>query len=308
MKRNNDKAFRDFTTEQAVNEQMRDSIGIDLVINDNLDIDLDFESPENVRSYRRVVNKIVGHSSLFVCLQGEVEMILNSQPCVMHADDANYVQSGHIGEVKRFSPDTRFFLVICKDSFYMPPLSAVEAAAFRRELVTHPVAHLSKPQAYGVTLLYKMIRNALAKRDEIHFVRRTVQGLMQAMFFQVFSAYQSETNASSQRATARQEEIFKRFIKLVEKNYVSERNIGFYADKLCITPKYLSQLIYKASGIYAGDHIDNYVIGEAKMLIKSRKYTIAQASDMLNFTSQAYFGRYFKKHTGMTPLEFADKG
>ena len=307
MKKTDDKAFRDFTTEQAVNERMRDSIGTDLVINDNLDIDLDFESAESVHSYRRV-NKIVGHNSLFVCLQGEVEMICNSQPCVMHADDANYAQSGHIGEVIRFSPDTRFFLIISKDSFYMPPLTAVEAAAFRRELVTHPVAHLSKPQAYAVTLLYKMIRNALAKRDEIHFVRRTVQGLMQAMFFQVFSAYQSETNSSSQLATARQEEIFKRFIKLVEKNYVSERNIGFYADKLCITPKYLSQLIYKASGIYAGDHIDNYVIGEAKMLIKSRKYTIAQVSDMLNFTSQAYFGRYFKKHTGMTPMEFAEKG
>ena len=60
--------------------------------------------------------------------------------------------------------------------------------------------------------------------------------------------------------------------------------------------------------MYAGDHIDNYVIGEAKLLIKSRKYSIAQISDMLNFTSQAYFGRYFKKHTGYTPMEFAEKG
>ena len=190
----------------------------------------------------------------------------------------------------------------------MPPLTGVEAAAFRRELVTHPLAHLSEAQFKAFDVIYKMIRNALLKRDEVHFVRRTVQGFLQALYFMVFSAYQSEAGATSQLATARQEEIFHRFIKLVEKNYTVERNIGFYADKLCITPKYLSQLIYKASGIYAGDHIDNYVISEAKMLIKSRKYTIAQVSDMLNFTSQAYFGRYFKKHTGMTPLEFADKG
>lgn len=152
------------------------------------------------------------------------------------------------------------------------------------------------------------MRNALYKRDEIHYVRRTVQGLLQAAFFQVFSAYETHAKADSPLTNARQEEVFQRFIKLVEKYYTQERNIGFYADKLCITPKYLSQLIFKASGIYAGDHIDNYAIAEAKVLIKSRKYTIAQVSDMLNFTSQAYFGRYFKKHTGMTPLEFAEKG
>ena len=282
------KTITDFRVEDLAKTIVLDSIGTDFMINDNLDVDLDFDNSELVQMHQKTT-KMVGQSNLFLCVDGEIEMVCNSQPCVMHRMDVAYAQSGHIGEVIRFSRDARFCLLACSDNFYMPPLTGVEQAAFRRELVTHPVAHLSEPQFKAFSVIYQMIRNSLRKRDEVHFVRRTVQGFLQL-------------------ATARQEEIFHRFIKLVEKNYTVERNIGFYADKLCITPKYLSQLIYKASGIYAGDHIDNYVIAEAKMLIKSRKYTIAQVSDMLNFTSQAYFGRYFKKHTGMTPLEFADKG
>lgn len=304
MGKKDEQLLHEYTIETMADAQ-RASIGNELIINDNLDIDIDFNEPDLPFGF---ATKIMGQSTMFICVEGEVELLSNTVPFVMHAGDANYAQSGHIGLVKRFSPDARFLLVACADSFFMPPLSAAESAAFRRELSIHPIAHLTKPQEVGCEILYKMIRNALFKRDEVHYVRRTVQGLLQAMFFQIMSAYASQSPDDSQYNYARQEEIYLRFIKLVEKNYTQERNIGFYADKLCITPKYLSQLIFKASGIYAGDHIDNYVIAEAKMLIKSHKYTIAQVSDMLNFTSQAYFGRYFKKHTGFTPMEFADQG
>lgn len=300
--------IREYTTQYLLSTMIRDNIGSEFMINDNLDHPIDFDSPEMKKIYQGHSNKIVGHCSIFICLEGEVELMVNTQDCVMKAGDVSFAQSGHLGTMKRFSPDCKFLLVICSDEFYMPPLTANESAAFRRELVSHPIAHLSDSYLYGITIIYQMIANALAKRDELHYVRRTVQGLFQSMFFMVLSSYATQASETSPYTNVRQEEIFNRFIKLVQKNYATERGIAFYADKLCITPKYLSQLIYKASGMYAGDHIDNYVIGEAKLLIKSRKYSIAQISDMLNFTSQAYFGRYFKKHTGYTPLEFAEKG
>ncbi len=306
MQRIEKKYIVDLGPECLVNSLYRDSIGEEFSLNDNIDSDIDFSSPE-AKKHIQITTKIVGHSSIFICTEGEIDLVCNSIPCKMKKGDVAYAQTGHLGCVNAFSCDARFFLIVCADSFYMPPLTANESAAFRRELATHPIAHLSESVMFGCQMLYKMMRNALYKRDEIHYVRRTVQGLLQSVFFQVFSAYETQAKTDSPLTNARQEEIFQRFIKLVEKNYTQERNIGFYADKLCITPKYLSQLIFKASGIYAGDHIDNYAIAEAKVLIKSRKYTIAQVSDMLNFSSQAYFGRYFKKHTGMTPMEFAEK-
>lgn len=291
------------TLKQSLN---RASIGQDFILNDNLDIDIDFDDPLQ-DPHLNLSTKIVGHSSIFICLDGEVDLTCNSVPCKMHRGDVSYAQAGHIGSVHRFSHDTRFLLIVCAENFYMPPLTAGEASALRRELVTRPIAHLSEEHLKACSIQYKMMCNALTKRGSITHVRGIVQGLYQALFFLIYSAYDSQSKADSPLTNVRQEEVFQKFIRLVEKYYSQERNIGFYADKLCITPKYLSQLIYKASGIYAGNHIDNYVIAEAKVLIKSREYSIAQVSDMLNFTSQAYFGRYFKKHTGYTPLEFAEK-
>lgn len=102
----------------------------------------------------------------------------------------------------------------------------------------------------------------------------------------------------------RKKQIYDKFMELLQQYYATERSIGFYADKMCITPKYLSQMVYAVSGRHAGDWIRDYVILEAKALLKSRKYTIQQISDMLNFANQSFFGVYFKKEVGCSPKAY----
>ncbi|KAA6344491.1 Arabinose operon regulatory protein [termite gut metagenome] len=69
----------------------------------------------------------------------------------------------------------------------------------------------------------------------------------------------------------------------------------FYANKLCITPKHLSKVIKESSDRSAIEWIDSYVMLEAKALLKSTNMTIQQISDELNFPSQTFFGKYFKR-------------
>lgn len=160
------------TTQSFEKTVIRDGIGSEFLIYDNMDQPVDFDNPAMKQLYAGRTNKIIGHCSIFVCLEGEVEMTSNTQHCLMKSGDVSFAQSGHLGTVNRFSPDCKFLLVISSDEFYMPPLAANEAAAFRRELVSHPIAHLSDSYLRGVRILYKMIANALAKRDELHYVRR----------------------------------------------------------------------------------------------------------------------------------------
>ena len=76
---------------------------------------------------------------------------------------------------------------------------------------------------------------------------------------------------------------------------------------MCLTPKYLSQVVYAVSGgRYAGEWIRDYVILEAKALLKSGQYTIQQVSDMLNFANQPFFGVYFKKAVGCSPTAYRE--
>ena len=98
--------------------------------------------------------------------------------------------------------------------------------------------------------------------------------------------------------------IFEQFIKLVSEYHLQHRNVGFYADKLCLTPKYLSKLIKTATGRSAPDWIDAYVILEAKNLLKYSNVTIKEVVYRLNFPNQSVFYKFFKARTGMTPSEY----
>lgn len=94
------------------------------------------------------------------------------------------------------------------------------------------------------------------------------------------------------------------FLQLVQQNFRKERFLEFYADKLKITAKHLSRTVKKQTGFTAVEWIERYVVLEAKVLLKSSNLNIQQISDELNFPSQSFFGKYFKKLTGMSPKEF----
>jgi AraC-like DNA-binding protein len=87
----------------------------------------------------------------------------------------------------------------------------------------------------------------------------------------------------------------------VQEHFRSERFINFYADKLCITPKYLSKLVKEKTGRSAGEWIESYVILEARTMLQSTDMTIQQIASALNFPNQSFFGKYFKRATGLSP-------
>lgn len=94
------------------------------------------------------------------------------------------------------------------------------------------------------------------------------------------------------------------FLALVQENFRSQRFLEFYASKLEVTPKHLSRTVKKQTGNTAVEWIERYVILEAKVLLKSSNLNIQQIADELSFPSQSFFGKYFKKLTGMSPKEF----
>lgn len=104
--------------------------------------------------------------------------------------------------------------------------------------------------------------------------------------------------------TSRSRMLFEQFIKLVSIHHTSHRNVTFYADKLCLTPKYLSKLIKNATGKSAPEWIDSFVILDAKNMLKYSNDTIKEIVYRLNFPNQSVFYKFFKARTGMTPSEY----
>lgn len=104
--------------------------------------------------------------------------------------------------------------------------------------------------------------------------------------------------------SSRSNYISDQFILLLQDNFRKERFLDFYANKLGITPKHLSRTVKVETGLSAVEWITRYIILEAKVMLRSSTLNIQQISDELNFPSQSFFGKYFKKATGMSPKEY----
>jgi AraC-like DNA-binding protein len=118
--------------------------------------------------------------------------------------------------------------------------------------------------------------------------------------YHYLAEHPEEQNNSHNRA----EEYFKQFTHLLGEHFREERSVGFYARQLCITPKYLTTLIKRISGQSVSEWIDNYVILEAKTLLKYSTMSIQEIAYYLNFPNQSFFGSYFKRNTGMSPSQY----
>lgn len=117
----------------------------------------------------------------------------------------------------------------------------------------------------------------------------------------------AEADEDEKAPSTRHKQVFESFIKLVEKYHNKERSVSFYADRLCITPKYLSQIIKKVSGFSAPEIINKYVILEAQHLLRHTDLSVKEIADQLYFPNQSFFYKYFKAHTGCTPNSYRQK-
>ena len=118
------------------------------------------------------------------------------------------------------------------------------------------------------------------------------------------SLSENEPKPEIRKPVGRKEQIFKDFLTLLEQHFTQERSISFYADRMCLTPKYLSTIVKEVSGKHGMQWIDEYVALEAKALLREGSMSVKQVSDKLNFPSQSMFGRFFKKMTGYSPKQY----
>lgn len=135
------------------------------------------------------------------------------------------------------------------------------------------------------------------------FPQATLQSLVSALFHQIECFRLKRKEVEKTRYT-RQEEVFNRFLELVNKYAIRERNVSFYADRLYLTPRYLSTLIRQTSGKTMMEWINEAVLQEAKILLRHSDKMVYQVSDELNFPNASFFCKFFRRLTGKTPNEY----
>lgn len=166
----------------------------------------------------------------------------------------------------------------------------------------NPATQLTSESANNIAEYYNFIKSKIDSPVTV-FTKPKLTTLLQSALYEVLEAMEFHKGERI-AAPTRKEEIMAKFIRLVSDNFINDRSVRFYADKLCISPKHLSTVVRNISGMTAGEWIDNYVILEAKMKLRSTTLSIQEISNQLNFANQSFFGKYFKHITGLSPTDY----
>lgn len=133
------------------------------------------------------------------------------------------------------------------------------------------------------------------------FLPSIIDNLIQCALYDIYDNFVVKQQLLS---LTRHEELFMKFINMMHEHCREERHVSFYADKMCITPRYLSRVVASITGLQTKELIDRHVILEIKVMLESTNLTIQEIAHRLNFPNQSFLGTYFKKYTGLSPDQY----
>lgn len=153
-------------------------------------------------------------------------------------------------------------------------------------------------------LLHSYLHVKREHRRPIYPMKEQVLRALQTGYVALYFSYINPDSYIRDDRASRQNLFFEQFLQRLSEHYRSERSVQFYANLLNITPKYLSTIAQTYSGLSASQVIDQYVIYAIKQTLYANHANIKTISSQYNFPSQSFFGRYFKRITGMSPNEY----
>lgn len=240
---------------------------------------------------------------LALCTEGEATYTLDTQEMRIQKNDVLLILDRHVVSNFTASKDLKALCIIISVKFFFESIRNVgDVSSLLLLSRNFPVIKLSQEETETFQSYFYLLKTKAADKQN-KFRRKLVSTLILAMFYDLSNVVQRMLNTDSMRQT-RAEIIFTKFIKLLEGNFKQERRVGWYAEQLCITPKYLSETIKNVSRRTPNEWIDNYVTTEMRIQLRNSTKSIKEIAEEMNFANQSFLGKYFKEHVGISPSEY----
>jgi len=241
--------------------------------------------------------------------EGETSLTSNLQEFRLKKDSLFIFSPKHILQVQSNNRFKAHLIVIAPDFLKRININTKRMMPLFLQFGSLPCMELTHAESQSLRSFISMVEQEL-KGSETDFSSEIIGGLIAATIYKVgdiLTHYLTEHPEVDSPIHNRAEEYFRQFTELLGEHYKHERSVGFYARQLCITPKYLTTLIKRISGKSVSEWIDNYVILEAKTLLKYSNMSVQEIAYYLNFPNQSFFGSYFKRNAGMSPSQYKAK-
>lgn len=237
-------------------------------------------------------------------LKGSIEFSVNLEKYVIGANQLVTLLPQQIIQYHKKSDDFKGIFIMMNEKLIEAILPNWQIVPVYFYVMKHPCTDITEEERNRLELYYALVLSHLKHKDA-PYCKEIIQSLLRVLYYEVSGIFSSHLPKQDNSRT-RQDELFARFLKNVGEHFKKERSVSYYAEQMCVTPKYLSSVIKQVSDKTAGEWIADYVIFEAKTLLKTTGMSVQEISYELNFPNQSFFGKYFKERTGMTPGRFRE--
>ena len=282
------------------------------IVNDNLSDDL-FVAEMHYETKMDVIEypcRFHGYMAFF-CIKGEFEVEINLKKFTIRKDSMFIYTPGNIVRVTNIDPKEKesvHFVVVAISEDLMSSTRFDFSKLYNESLrlLESPCVVINENERELCRKYFDLIQEV--SKIRMPNMRESVAALISSIFYLMGAMWTDRLTAAKKNGgdemSTRSKIVLEDFLLLVRDYHTKERSLSFYADKLYLTPKYLSKLIKSVSGKSAHEWIDSFVILEAKNLLKYSDMSIKSIVYELNFPNQTTFYRFFKTKTGMTPSEY----
>ncbi len=255
--------------------------------------------------------RLDGYITVF-CISGKVRLDVNLDSFELEANSLMINVPGNILRVTDVGGDSQdvHFIIVAMSKSFMSGVHFDFNRLFHESMtvMNNPCIRLSGRERLlckeYLSLAEVLLTSGISNKKE------AIGALISSISYVLGSVWAgkiSEAETRQQTPSIKAKHIYDQFLRLVTEHHTKERTMGFYADKLCLTPKYLSKLVKMVSGRSAPDWIDAFVILEAKNMLKYSDLSIKEIVGKLNFPNQSVFYKFFKAHTGRTPSQYRNE-
>lgn len=247
--------------------------------------------------------KIVEAGFVAICTSGWIEVLLGNkiykvksgQMCVSFPTTIQTIRKSNDCEI----------LLLGANVGFLRNINIQSTSELFLAIRNNPCISLTDEEIRALPLYFEYIHMRYEQKE--HPYRMNMVSLMMFLLcYEIAAIYQRVITTSKQNYTYK-DTIFRNFMHLLSEKYLNERRISYYAQELCITPKYLSTIVKEVSQKSAAEWIDDFVMRDIKLLLTTTSMTIQQISDKLNFPNPSFFTQYFKRATGKTPKQFRNE-
>ena len=173
-------------------------------------------------------------------------------------------------------------------------------------LADHPVVTLSEGQMQVAEHLYGIAQQAEQMAD-CRYYRPMIRALVQAFLYMIADVLNQRGRNDEDEGTTQKERLFKQFVSLLWTSGGKNRSVAYFAEQLCITPKYLATIVRESSGKTPLEMIHRYTANMIAQRLRSTNMTVKEIAAELGFSNDSFFGRFVKRHLGYSPREYRDK-